>query len=151
MSDLTRDNDKKYIAKGWDGSEEEAKKAGAWIKLDAGQHINIVPVGDPEVFETVFEDKTTGQKKPQKRWSIDVWSPAEKRLLTWEMSRTTFGDLKRQRQIRGDKFSNCVFRLERQGSGLTTKYSLDYLSTLEGNDLDEKNAAMIKAGLEVPF
>lgn len=152
MADMTTDSDKKYLGKGWDESEEVANKAGNWIKLDPGQHVNVVPVGEPEVFEKTFENN--GEKKVSKRWSIDVWLPKEKRLSTWEMSKNTFGDLKRQRQIRGEKFPNCVFRLERQGSGLNTKYSLDYLSTLEGSELDEKNAALIKGGADaekVPF
>jgi hypothetical protein len=140
MADFTRDNDKKYLAKGWDESEEVANKSGSWIKLEDGEAIEVVIVGEPEVFEKTFNGE------PSKRWSIDVWLPKDEVMKTWEMSKTTFGDVKRQRQIRGDKFGNCVFRLERQGTGMGTKYALDYLRTLEGNELDMKNAQLIKGG-----
>src|SRR5690606_36955088 len=133
--DMTQDNDRKYLGKGWDESEEVANQSSSWIKLDPGQHINLVAVGEPEVFEKTFE--RDGEKRVTKRWSIDVWIPEEKVLKTWEMSKTTFNDLKRQRTIRGAGFSNAVFRLERQGSGMNTKYSLDFIRTLEGAEIDE--------------
>src|SRR5690606_20868459 len=124
----------------------------SWIKLDRGQHINLVAVGEPEVFEKTFE--RDGEKRVTKRWSIDVSIPAEKVLKTWEMSKTPFNDRKRQWTIRGAGFSNAASRLERQGSGMNTKYSLDFIRTLEGAEIDERNVALVKGGTkleEAPF
>lgn len=151
--DHTRDDEKRYVAKGWDESDKEAQKGGRWLKLESGESIELVTgFADPQVFEKDFE--RNGKSEPVKRWELECYVPALRTLKTWEMSKTVFQDIKRQREIRGPQLVNSLFRVTRKGSELTTKYIVDYLRPLTEREIDERNATLMQSGYgesDIPF
>jgi hypothetical protein len=151
---MTFGDDNKQLGKGWDEAEELSSQSGNWIKLESGQKILLNVVGEPIVFEKVFKEQG-GEEKVQTRFSVEVFVPGQG-IKTWEMSKTVFNDVKRQRGRRGADFGNALFLLERKGTGLTTKWLLDYERQLKEKELEEraiyvKPAAAAANESDVPF
>ena len=153
MADLTRDDDKRYVASGWEDADKEAQKGGKWLKLESGEAVELVTgFAPPQVFEKDFD--RNGKSELVKRWELEVYIPSLRTMKTWEMSKTVFQDIKRQREIRGEQLPNSLLRISRKGSELTTKYTIDYLRPLSTQEIDERNGAMLQAGhpsSDLPF
>lgn len=128
--DFTRDE--KHLAKGWDESEKVVaeRSNSLFLKLEDGKSTLLNVVGVPEVFETTFP----GADAPSTRIRVDVYAISEKKLLTWEMSKTVFEQLKRHRSRRPDEFKDAVLELGRTGTGKETKYWMDYVRQLTGDE-----------------
>jgi hypothetical protein len=141
------DDSTKHLGKGWDAADEIAAQTGNWIKLDPGQTIRINITGEPTVFEKTFK-QPDGEEKASTRFSVEVYVPGQG-IKTWEMSKTTFNDLKRQRTRRADDFKDALFLLERIGGGTATKYALDYERQLKERELEERRS-LIGSGDESP-
>lgn len=151
--DQTRDEEKKYVASGWEDADQEAKKGGKWLKLESGEAIELcVGFAVPQVFEKDFE--RNGKVESVKRWELECYVPSLRTIKTWEMSKTVFQDIKRQREIRGEALVNSLLRVSRKGSELTTKYTIDYMRPLTTREIDERNATLMQAGYgesDIPF
>lgn len=143
--------EREVVAQGWDKSEEEAKRGGAWIKLESGKSIELCIVGEPSVFLASFQIGDEPARDVH-RWSMDVFVPDSGEMKTWECSKTVFAAVVRQRKLRGDKFTDALFLLERQGVDRHTRYSLDYIRQLEPAEIEQRDA-LVKTGAadNMPF
>ena len=146
------DDKAERLGRGWDAAETIAAQSGNWIKLEPGESVLLNIVSEPDVDKKTFT-QPNGEERESLRFSFDVWVPGQG-IKVWEISKTTFSDIKRQRNKRSEEFTNAIFSVERVGSGTATKYAIDYERQLKPAEIDERNAALIKAGKapeELPF
>lgn len=129
--DFTREEE--VLGQGWDDCDKVASSSGLFVKLGDGDTIALACVGDPIPIKRA---PFAPGEAPSVRYRIDVWPVGGDELKTWEMSKTVFGLLKRQRARRSDTFARCVFELERKGSGKSdTTYFLEYVRDLSTEEL----------------
>ena len=131
--DFTQEEEKE-LASGWGdaSSAVDSMGSGAYVKLDDGQSIMLCVISEPVVTEKLWP----GDDRPSVRVKVDVYIP-DGGKKTWEMSRTAFKALQRQYKRRGDAFGDSLFELTREGTGMQTRYAIDYVRELTQ---DEKNA-----------
>lgn len=129
--------------KGWDDTEKKAKEAGGgnFIKLDDGESIQVVFVGEPLADERVWIGEGKDRKsveydpkkhteKPRLRVKINAFVPGTG-MRIFEMSPTTFKQVVKMRSK--GWLESRVFEISREGTELKTKYTI-----LPERDIDAK-------------
>ncbi len=129
------------LGKGWEAVDLTAQKRGGgkWIALEDGKSILINLVGDPEIFEKAgFKPGDP----PQTKIRFDVFAPDENKMKVWELSLTTWKQVKRQRGKRPGEFDNSLFTVTRDGTGTSTKYFVEYERPLTQTEVDMREALL---------
>lgn len=130
------------LASGWDAVGEFADSTGNFVKLDPGTSVQLVFTGVPEAVEQTF-DKPDGTTETRTRYRCEVFVPGEGKK-NFSFGKTVLSDIRRQRKKRPNGFDRAVFEVERIGSGMQTKYALDYIRQLDDSELGSNDT-------EVPF
>ncbi len=130
----------KSLGKGWDDSERimEERSGGLFLKVEDGKSVFINIISEPEVYEKEFKPGD-GMRA---RVKVDVWVPGDEKAKTWDMSNTVFKQLKRQRVRRGDAFDKAVFELGREGTGMETKYWIEFARELSAAELKQRESVL---------
>ena len=117
----------------WEQAEQASKEAdqgGEFFKLGDGDSARVVFTGAPGPKKT-----TTAPWGEISRYPTPLYNLESKCAQTWDLSSTVLKELLRVRRKHG---VDCVYEVERVGSGLDTEYRLDHLGQLT----DEIRAAM---------
>jgi hypothetical protein len=110
----------------------EPKGGGDFLKLDPGQSVDLILLGGPAKFYSLFIDGKS-EKSPEPfsgakaRYYGGAYDIQAGNSKVWEMSRATLGKVDlmcRELAKRGVDPYSQILVLSRKGSGLDTEYSL---------------------------
>jgi hypothetical protein len=138
------------LGEGWDESERilSERSKSAFLKIEDGKSVLVNCVGNPRVYE---KSGFNPGDPPSTRVKVDVFVIGENCLMTWDMSKTTFDQLKRQRARRGTGFDDSVIEVGRQGVEKKTKYWLEYVRQLEAKEVEQRASHFKGGNSSTPF
>ena len=124
------------LANGWDDGDRAfaASGGGDFLKIEPGHRVQLVFVGQPQVYSKQWP----GEDRAQTRAKIQVLIPGVGEQI-WDMSKTVFKMVKEERDLRGKDFPRSVFSVKRTGSGTDTRYTISFLKLQDETEGSSSN------------